>query len=245
MTKHSMLIIANWKSNFTRDQAEKWLSEFANQLKVPTALEKLISASIVIAPAFPHVQMVSDELVNNKILKSVSVGVQDISPFPAGSYTGAVSGQNLEGYHVKYAILGHSERRKYFHETNIEVAKKVEQCFDHDITPVICVDRGEIQNQADELDKDIFSKLVIAYEPVEHIGTGEGEDATQVAEVIAELADTYPEAKLIYGGSVNRGNVADYTGIENLQGFLVGTASLKAEEFVDVVTMSAQKGSDD
>lgn len=228
------LLIANWKSNKNYSQIDTWLSTFEKETEVIVALDKL-EFQIVICPPTPLVMHLHEWQKKSLLFPHVSIGVQDISPFPAGSYTGAVSGPNLEGLDIRYAIVGHSERRKYFKETSKDVALKVNQCIENSITPIICVDRKEIAAQADLIDPEKYKHLVIAYEPIEYIGTGMSQDVTEVLAVCREIRSAFGEAIIIYGGSVNPDNIDEFLEHDEVEGFLVGTASLDPEEFVDLM----------
>lgn len=227
-------MIANWKSNKNRAEVEEWMHTFEKQLEILVALDKL-KYDTVICPPMPSLSQVSDRLLNKALHSHTFLGVQDISPFPAGSYTGAVSGHNLIGFGVKYAVVGHSERRKYFKESSLEVSKKVESCIEERITPIVCVDRNEIDAQADFIEKGKYSKLVVAYEPVDHIGTGIAQDVSEVLPVMRELKAVFRGARIIYGGSVNPDNIDEFIAEEEIEGFLVGHASLDVDEFGELL----------
>jgi triosephosphate isomerase len=178
---------------------------------------------------------VSDWAEKSAISQKVAVGIQDISAYPAGSYTGAISGANLSGFNVKYCIVGHSERRKYFHESLEDIAKKVDQCLAEQITPIVCVDRQEIKFQADLIESSQYKKIIVAYEPVEYIGVGVAQDVAEVVQVINEIKKVFGEATIIYGGSVNADNVSEFSGQNEIEGYLVGSASLDAGQFAHIV----------
>lgn len=219
-------IIANWKSHKSREEVEKWLDGYQ---------EKLINVGenqVVIAPPMPALMFVSNRLLQPE-LRHTKLGVQDLSPFPAGAYTGAVSARNLEGFKVSYAILGHSERRRYFHETHQEVANKVDQALSAGIKPIVCVDDEYITEQAAAIPAEQRSKCLVAYEDLAAIGTGKNTDLKQVQENFSVIRDAFGQVPLIYGGSVNSSNVSEY--LAHCDGVLVGTASLDVDDFLAVV----------
>ena len=229
------LYVANWKSNKSRKDIEKWIDDFEEKRKINLALNK-DDRKIVLCPPMPSIMFVSNRLLNQKLNQNVYLGVQDISPYPAGSYTGAVSTRNLEGFNVRFAIVGHSERRKYFHENSQDVANKVDQCLENNITPIICVDRNEIENQAVKIDAEKRKKIIVAYEPVEYIGTGTAQNVNEVLEVIAEVKKAFGnETKVLYGGSVNPDNIEQFRSRDEIDGFLIGSASLDVEKFLDLI----------
>lgn len=219
------LIIANWKSNKSASQAEAWLAE-AGKLLGGTEMKGITP---VLAPAFPLLPVV------NEAVKKLGwkLAVQDLSPFPAGSYTGAVSAVNLRNLPVKYAILGHSERRRYFHETAQEVARKVEQAVDATITPIICVDEHSIETQVSALNAELAERCVVAYEPVGAIGTGNSATLAQVKQFQATVKRLFGSVPFLYGGSVDELDINEY--LLATDGVIIGTASLNAKQFIDIL----------
>lgn len=230
----SKLIIANWKSNKTYKEAYAWLTDYQKEI-LPWLANQSNPNQAVICPPFPFLPLVSDWAGESSIAKQVSVGTQDISAYPAGSYTGGVSGVNLEHFNVKYSIVGHSERRKYFHETLQDIARKVDLCLQEGITPIVCVDRQEIQFQADLIEPAHYRKIIVAYEPVEYIGVGVAQEASEVLSIIKEIKNAFSGVRTIYGGSVNPDNIDQFNTHSEIEGYLVGSASLDAENFADLV----------
>lgn len=220
------LIIANWKSNKNIETAEKWLGEFSEQVELFSLdLSKL---TVVIAPPSPLLATVFDAQIEH-----VLVGVQDLSPFSSGSYTGAVSVRNLQGLGVEYAIVGHSERRRHFSESHADVANKVVQAIDAGITPVVCIDDEYLTEQARAIDPEARKKCVVAYEPLEAIGSGDFQPPAEVEPIVARIKDEFGNVPVIYGGSVDEENVSDYLKIAD--GVLVGGASLKVKSFMGLI----------
>lgn len=217
-------VIGNWKSNKSEEEVKIWLKEFAG------AVAQNSQVKIIIAPPFPFLRLAAntaDQVTN------LELAVQDLSPFPAGSYTGAISTHNLEGLGVKYAIVGHSERRRYFKETNQDVANKVERCLEAEITPIVCVDDDYISSQAFAIKKEYLTKCMVAYEALGAIGSGQSTPVDKVKKVYGQIEQEFGSVKLIYGGSVTSQNVVDYLAISD--GVLVGEASLKIESFLGLI----------
>lgn len=228
----SQLIIANWKSHLSQAQALAWLDEWAKKWQ-PAAEQ-----TVVVAPPFSLVGALDWYAAHQSHFSAeqqaaFKLAVQDLSPFPAGAYTGAISIENLQGFAVKYALVGHSERRRYFHETNQEVANKVEQALAAGITPVVCVDRDYLTSQAATLSSKEWAKCVIAYEPLEAIGTGSRQPAAEVEPVVAEIKAQFGKVPVVYGGSVDADSAAEYAGV--VDGLLVGGQSLKPDSFNGIV----------
>jgi triosephosphate isomerase (TIM) len=221
----SKLIIGNWKSHKTQAEAQQWVETLSSQ----PITEKV---QVVIAPPFPFLPVLHWQLQNTA---HVSLGTQTISPFPAGSYTGAVSGRNLLELGVTHAIVGHSDRRRYFGETSQDVAKQVDQCLQNNIVPVVCVDLDYVAEQASAIANDQLTKCVVAYEPLEAIGTGNNVSVEEVEKAKQRIQTAFGKVEVLYGGSVNSGNVSQYLPI--VDGFIVGKASLDVTEFAELVRL--------
>lgn len=228
------LIVGNWKSYKNDDEALKWWEALREKITKTKLLE---SRKIIVAPSFTQLGLSAWFLRQEKsaeLSKVLSLASQDLSPFPQGAYTGAVSNDNIETYGVQYAILGHSERRRYFHETDTEVANKIERAVEAKITPIVCIDDPYIESQAAAIQKDLLSKCVVAYEALEAIGTGKNTPVEKVQAVFSEIKSHFGQVPCIYGGSVKPDNAAMYLAISD--GVLPGGASLKVESFMGIVT---------
>lgn len=226
------LLVANWKSNKNLSEVTDWLDEFEQLLRESGIdLSSASSPSAVICPPFPFVSLVSESV---SLLKGVSLGVQDISPYPAGSYTGAVSVRNLSEFGVTHAIVGHSERREYFGETDNTVANKVELLLEAGMTPIVCVDAAYIESQSKVIDAQLRQKCVVAYEPVESIGTGMSQEVAKVLPVVSQIKEAWGNVPVLYGGSISPENVAAY--YLACDGVLVGGASLKAASCMELLS---------
>lgn len=231
MSDSTPLIIANWKSHKSRDGAVEWMDTYETWV----IQQGLTGVKVVLAPAFPALMFLANRLLKPE-LKGTYLGVQDLSPFPAGAYTGAVSTQNLEGLNVRYAIIGHSERRRYFHETNQAVANKVDLAVQAGITPVVCVDAEYVHTQAAAIGTELTKHCIVAYEPLEAIGTGHNQPVAEVEPVVKEISVAFGAVPVLYGGSVTAANISEYLRV--CQGALVGGASLKAADFTALLAAS-------
>lgn len=214
----NLWVIANWKSNKTIAEALEWIS------LVGSKLERRPNLKVVVCPPFTDVEEVKKSVkVGNFPL---IVGVQDLSPFDVGAYTGEEAATILKDF-VELAILGHSERRQNFGETDETVAEKVKQAIEHNIIPLVCVQGAETPVPAE-------CKLV-AYEPIFAIGTGYADNPQNANEVALLLKQKYgDDLEVLYGGSVTSENVKAFVTQENINGVLVGQVSLEAEEFLKV-----------
>lgn len=219
-------IIGNWKAYKTAQEVSDWLEGFQACLDKKQDLRQALSedqCALIICPPYHVLNLVKEKIAGRK---NISVGSQDVSLYDVGKYTGEIPAQLLSGI-VTHSIVGHSERRSLCRETDTEVETKVSQCCSHDIEPIVCV-RGP-----DDLIPDMAS--IVAYEPVESIGTGANMPAEEVIQTKRRLsieADTV----FLYGGSVTRDNCAEYVLSDEIDGLLIGSASLDPEHFLDIAS---------
>lgn len=210
-------IIANWKARKNLEEAKIWVNSFFQKV---TALKETI---LIIAPPYPLILPIY-ELIKDK--NNVHVASQDISKFDSGSYTGEVSAQTLKGI-VKYSIIGHSERRQYFNEDNETLSQKTKKATENSIEPIFCV-----RNVHDPIPDGVN---IVAYEPVDAIGTGSNEPVDKVLNVKKSLKLDINK-KFIYGGSVNSTNYKIYLDSSEIDGLLIGSASLNPEEIAKMLS---------
>jgi triosephosphate isomerase len=213
-------LVANLKSHKTLQETLTWVDELDDLHYMADNVQ------MIVCPPFPYLYQTFAR-VSAKSL-AINIGSQDISPFPYGAYTGAVAADMIKDW-VNYVIVGHSERRRYFHETDQEVANKVDQCIEAGITPIVCVDEPYLESQINALTKDSRGKLLFAYEPLAAIGSGHP-DTPEHAQNVAERIKTQIEANVpvLYGGSVDADNVLEQLKQKSIDGVLVGTASLES-----------------
>jgi triosephosphate isomerase (TIM) len=237
-------IIANWKMNANPKFAVDFLEEFKNQLPV-----KEKHKNIIFCPPYPIIRDFSDA--------GFYYGAQDCHAQDKGAYTGDVSASLLKDIGCKYVIVGHSERRSAYRLTNQQVAAKADIAIKFNLTPIICI--GEtLQQREDKIYIEVLSEQIkeslpenataensiIAYEPVWSIGTGIVPTNDEVKEVFA-LIDSLLVAKavnsiekklpIVYGGSVNEKNCSELSKINNLNGYLIGSASLDPKKFIKII----------
>lgn len=216
-------LLANWKAEKTIAEASAWLDEFLRLYRPDPRVE------VIIAPPAIALVPIQQKLIRDKIAH-LSLAVQDLSPFPMGPYTGGLAADMLREV-VDFAIVGHSERRRYFHETNQDVAGKVREAGAAGIRPIVCVDHGYVKSQLAALDEEDLDHLIIGYGPVEAAGVDLPQSVEKVQGVVAEIGRLAPRVPVLYGGSINKDNACDYFEIAGVAGLMVGTASLAAEEF--------------
>ncbi len=222
------LIIANWKSHKTLAEVAHWLNNFPND---QDSLQSLSNLEIALAPPYPFLAL-ARSIIDERNLP-IKLAVQDLSAFGSGAYTGEVAAFNLQDLGVEYAILGHSERRRFLAESSQLVADKVAEALKWQIKPILCLDKPYFSEQARFLTSEAQAACLLAYEPVAAIGSGQPEEAGNLLAVRQDLAPLYKPQALIYGGSVNADNVADYLRVSD--GVLLGGASLNLKDFVDLL----------
>ncbi|HCW06242.1 MAG TPA: triose-phosphate isomerase [Cytophagales bacterium] len=245
------IVAGNWKMNKTLEEAKI----LASEVMAMVADEVKGNVKVVLCVPSPYLVPLKNQLGNS----SIKIGAQNCSEHDWGAYTGEVSALMLKSMEIPYVILGHSERRQYFGENGKLLGAKVDKALAAGITPIFCC--GEpleireagtheqlVKQQVEEalfhLSAEALQKVVIAYEPVWAIGTGKTATAQQAQEMHAvirkQLASKYGEAvaneiSILYGGSVNSKNAEELFSCPDVDGGLVGGASLKSREFVDVI----------
>ncbi|GAA1468451.1 triose-phosphate isomerase [Nocardiopsis exhalans] len=253
MTKRQPLIAGNWKMNNNHFEAIALVQKLAFALKD----KDYDNAEVVVLPPFTDLRSVQTLVDGDKL--RIGFGAQDISAHDKGAYTGEISGPMLAKLECSYVLAGHSERREYHNEDDAVVNSKVKAAFKHGIVPILCVGEGlevrkagqQVEHVLSQLDgalKEIpaeqAERIVIAYEPVWAIGTGEvatPEDAQEVCAAIrVRLTELYSSevsgaVRVLYGGSVKGDNAGDIMAKDDVDGALVGGASLKADEFAKII----------
>lgn len=215
-------IIANWKSNMTIAEALGWLDV------VGPNLQKRESLKVVVCPVFTDITEVKKEvMVQNYPLM---VGSQDLSPFDSGSYTGEEAAKLLKDL-VDLSILGHSERRQNFGESDEMVAAKTARAKEYNITPLVCV--------TDENTPVPGGVNLIAYEPVFAIGTCNADTPQNANGVAQKLKARYPDVQILYGGSVTADNAKAFLQQEDISGLLIGKSSLDPKEFLKIIEIAS------
>jgi triosephosphate isomerase len=246
------IIAGNWKMNMSFSEADDLLALIIDDI---TDNGKPVDVDVVICPPAVYLELATDMASS----KPVFVGAQNVSSFENGAYTGEISAAMLESLEVDYCIVGHSERRKYFNESDEELASKVNLLLARGITPIFCCgelldDRDDdmhmevVSNQIEDalfhLAEEEFQRLVIAYEPVWAIGTGKTATPEQAQEMHAFIraliaknysGETADQCSILYGGSCNASNAAELFSKQDVDGGLIGGASLKADDFAIII----------
>jgi len=254
MTARKPMVAANWKMNKTAFEARELIQAMLPELK------KIEAVDIVLCPPFTNLSLVCEQIDETDL----KLGAQNMHWQEKGAFTGEISASMLADF-CDYVILGHSERRQMFGETNETVNKKAHTALAHDLKPIICVGESLEQNQAGETAQVVETQcreslqditpeqaqnIVIAYEPVWAIGTGlaatpEGANEVHrdvIRPVLRDLfgAEIAEGMRILYGGSVNAENAGELFAMSDIDGGLIGGASLKADAFVAVVKAAAE-----
>ncbi len=249
MRKH--IVAGNWKMNCTFNEADDLINSIMEQLEQK---ELPRDTQLIVCPPFPYLEMTTDYANDSYFM----VGAQNVATEEKGAYTGEVSAEMLESMEIDYCIVGHSERRAYYGETDKTVAAKVDRLLAHNLKPIVCVgevlEEREAGKQLDVVKRQVeeglfhltpeqMKEVVIAYEPVWAIGTGKTATPEQAQEIHAHirslLAAKYgkevaEEISILYGGSCKPGNAKELFACPDIDGGLIGGASLKAEDFIAI-----------
>ena len=244
MSNRKPLMAGNWKMNLDWKQVLALVEELGEQLaSVDTS-----KVETVVLPPFVDIRTVQTAVEAGKL--PIAYGAQDISAHESGAYTGEVSGSMLAALGATYVTVGHSERRQYHGEDEQVTGAKVKAAFAAGLVPILCVGEpleeytlAQLEGGIEGISAEQAKNIVIAYEPVRAIGTGEvatPDDAQEVCKAIRDSlrrlhGDEVAEAvRVLYGGSVKSSNVVELMGKDDVDGALVGGASLKAEEFAKI-----------
>jgi triosephosphate isomerase (TIM) len=247
MPDRTPILAANWKMHKTIEETERFLAEFLPKLPEP-------GPEVVICPPFPSLKSAVEHCAQSR----ARVAAQNMHEEPAGAFTGEVSAPMLLELGVDGVVLGHSERRQYFGESDEALARKVPAALRAGLEPILCVGENEAQRDSDETEgiltrqieadladvpEDNLGEVVIAYEPIWAIGTGRTatpEQAQEACELIRGLiesrsGDAAVAIRILYGGSVKPGNAAELIALPDVDGALVGGASLDPGDFAAIV----------
>jgi len=247
------IVAANWKMNGNLNLVE-YMAKRLNQVQLGENVE------VIVCPSFPYLSAMANQLAHDNIY----LGAQNVNVQQSGAFTGEISTSMLQEFAVKYVIVGHSERRSIYHETSVEIADKVKAVLAAKLTPILCIGEsleqrtaeqteqvlaGQLQPVIDAIGIEKFKDVVIAYEPVWAIGTGKtaSPEMAQATHLFirqflaANNIDVANKVPLLYGGSVNAQNCEALFAQTDIDGGLLGGASLKVDEFSQIC--STVKGS--
>lgn len=202
----------------TIQEANYWLQEFTIKN------QELHTKEIILCPSFTTLATVKKYIAEHQL--PIKLGAQNISPFGVGAYTGEVNAEQVKES-AEYVIIGHSERRQHFGETDAMLAQKVAQAIAVGLEPIFCV-----QNAETAIPDGV---RIVAYEPVSAIGSGNPDDPAHAAAVAGSIQQKRDKSIMVYGGSVNAENVASFTHVSGISGVLVGSASLDPQQFIQII----------
>jgi len=247
----SKIVAGNWKMNNDKNETKNLIKELKESLKEL----KLKNTRVIIAPTAVFLQRTAKKVEGT----SLEVAAQNMHQEESGAYTGEISANMLKSIGVDIAILGHSERREYFGENDALLAKKVDQALKHKLEVIFCfgevledrksenhfqVVKTQIKNALFHLNSDDWKNIILAYEPVWAIGTGETASPEQaqemhafVRELVAEryISSVAENVSILYGGSVKPANAEEIFSKEDVDGGLIGGAALKADDFTAII----------
>jgi triosephosphate isomerase (TIM) len=215
-----LFIVANWKANKTSTEAAEWFRTINNSQFTFNTDEK----EVIVCPPFTLLSTLQSYIEEHKL--PFKVGGENISPFDEGAYTGEESAKQIKEF-ADYVILGHSERRKNFAETDAVIEQKVVKAREANLTPIFCV-----QGMDTPIPQGV---KIVAYEPIGAIGTGHPDTPTDAEKVAKYIKEEKGVQFVLYGGSVTEENVNSFTQMPSIDGVLVGGASLDAEKFMQIV----------
>jgi triosephosphate isomerase len=215
------IVLANWKASLSPAAAARWLDVFADRYR-PSPLLRVVLA-------VPFLMLV-DLRSRCRALPGVALAAQDVSPFPQGGYTGATPADWLNGL-VDYVLVGHRERRRYFHETNQDAANKVSEALAAELQPILCVSRAGLAGQLAALEGSDLDKILLACTPDEAEALENARSTASVAEAARYFSKMIGGQPVLYGGGVNFGNVANLIALPEIVGVMVAGGCLDPGDF--------------
>jgi triosephosphate isomerase len=256
MTRQA-IVAANWKMNGDIALVDAMVSSLKDVKILP-------AVKVIICPSSLHLALLKSKLVETKLSNLLKVGAQNVNEHSSGAYTGEISTAMLQDLSVNYVILGHSERRSLYNESSTLIAKKVDASLEAEITPILCIGESEAERAAGKTEAVLISQLkpvieqvginkfidvVIAYEPVWAIGTGKTASSAMAQEThqfirhyLAQQNELVAsKVSILYGGSVNAANCKELFAQADIDGGLIGGASLQAEQFKIICTAAKGK----
>ncbi|MHB1350173.1 MAG: triose-phosphate isomerase [Desulfobulbaceae bacterium] len=224
------IVLANWKASLSPAAAARWLDAFAGRYRPSTRLRVVL--------AIPFLMLVEARARRGE-LPGVVLAAQDVSPFPQGSYTGATPADWLRGL-VDYVLVGHRERRRYFHESNQDAANKVSEVLAAELTPILCAGREGLAGQLAALETAELEKTILACTPEEAEALELGRNIAAVADAARYFAKMTGGRPVLYGGGVHYSNVAELIVLPELAGVMVAGGSLDPAAFAVLLANAEQ-----
>ncbi|WP_051309334.1 triose-phosphate isomerase [Desulfogranum japonicum] len=216
------IVLANWKVHFSPQRAAQWCDEFL------AAYRPLEHVEVVLAVPFFYLREIAERLQG---IQGVSLAAQTVSPFPQGGYTGATPAAWLQGV-VKYVLVGHQERRKYFHESSQDVARQALECLAEGLQPIVCVDQDTLSSQVAPFDYEQQDQLIWAYTPKDAVSLERSHSYGAIEETVRSMQTRVGGQPILYGGGVTSSNCRDLVDIDCIAGVMMGRGCLDATEFL-------------
>ncbi len=220
------IVLANWKAHFAPERALQWCDDFIADYRPIDGVE------VVVAVPFLYLREVAEKL---SPLKGVELAAQTVSSFPQGNYSGATPASWLCGL-VKYVILGHRERRKYFHETVQDVAKQVNECFLEELQPIVCIDKENATGQTAIFTTEELGRIFWAYTPADADKLERAHEEESIEQAVPGMFRKVGKQPILYGGGVNATNGRAILAHQNIAGILLGRGCLDGAVFAKFVT---------
>ncbi len=216
------IVVANWKANLSPVHADSWLGTFTARYQPRPDVE------VVLAVPFLYLVQVAEKVQN---LPGVHLAAQGVSPYPVGGYTGATPAAWLQGM-VEYALLGHRERRRYFHETVSDIAGQVREAVSADIKPVLCLEDKGLADMRAALDSHELAAVIPAYTPEAAMALEKAREIDGIQEGIARVSSYFHDRPILYGGGVDAENSSAILALPEVSGIMLGRGCLDPEKFI-------------
>lgn len=219
------IVLANWKAYLSPERAMQWCEAFAAAYQARSGVEVVIAV-----PAF-SLERVFERMKN---LAGVSLASQGVSPYPQGSYTGALPAAWLRG-RVRYTLVGHRERRRYFHESVQDVARQVYESLAEELQPIVCIDREVLVQQAAAMAIEELSQLIWAYTPETPVALEMARSGEEIGAMVAQVAQKTDNRPVLYGGGVTVANGKAIWQLPGVSGIMLGQGCLDAKAFAGLI----------
>ena len=219
------IVLANWKAQLSPNQVDDWLQDFGRKYTPADSIQ------VALAIPFLYMERVAAAVTE---LPQVSIAAQGVSPYPPGSYTGATPASWL-GKLCRYALIGHQERRHYFHEDTQTIAAQVREAADAGLKPIICLNKDNYHPVFAALDSDDIADAFPAYTPSDSVSLEIAAIGKEIINIAASLAASSNGRPVLYGGGVNKKNAAELINLKGISGIMVGRSCLDGGEFAELV----------
>lgn len=219
------IVLVNWKANLTTSTVNKWLDTFINAYRPQEQVEIILAVPVL------WLQGIAEKV---RPIAGVALASQYVSPYPLGSYTGSVPAAWLKDL-VKYVLVGHRERRHYFHETIQDVARQANEALAEELQPIVCINRDQLSAQSASFSTEELDKLIWAYTPKDGIQLEPARDLQAIDEAVMAIGKRIGNRPILYGGGVTAGNGKAIADLPGVAGIMLGRGGLDAKAFVGLI----------